>query len=82
MLPIKDTKEQHTKTKSEAKLENLSTALKKNLQRRKNIKTKDTTSQALSELQTMVKNYTDSTGEKISLVDELIKSRRLERDHE
>jgi len=41
-----------------------------------------TPNQALAELQAMVKNYTDSTGEKISLVDELIKSRRLEASHE
>ncbi|WP_032138869.1 MULTISPECIES: AbrB/MazE/SpoVT family DNA-binding domain-containing protein [Rickettsia] len=41
-----------------------------------------TPNQALAELQAMVKNYTDSTGERISLVDELIKSRRLEASHE
>ncbi|AFB31470.1 hypothetical protein ASQ44_02425 [Rickettsia rhipicephali] len=78
MSSTKDIKEAPKKAKSPAKFDNLSTALKKNLQRRKKVKTKDTTSQALSALQTIVKNYTDSTDEKISLVDELIKSRRLE----
>ncbi|MFA1688248.1 hypothetical protein ABVF33_01675 [Candidatus Rickettsia barbariae] len=71
-------KEAPKKVKSPAKFDNLSTALKKNLQRRKKVKTKDTTSQVLSALQTIVKNYTDSTDENISLVDELIKSRCLE----
>jgi bifunctional DNA-binding transcriptional regulator/antitoxin component of YhaV-PrlF toxin-antitoxin module len=39
-----------------------------------------TPNQALRKLQTKVKNYTDSTGEQISLVDELIAMRRLEVD--
>ncbi|BDU59625.1 hypothetical protein FLA4_00350 [Candidatus Rickettsia kotlanii] len=78
MSSTKDIKEAPKKVKSPAKFDNLSTALKKNLQRRKKVKTKDTTSQALSALQTIVKHYTDSTDEKISFVDELIKSRRLE----
>ncbi|EER22552.1 hypothetical protein REIS_1784 [Rickettsia endosymbiont of Ixodes scapularis] len=49
---------------------------------KKNIIYITTPNQALAELQAMVKNYTDSTGERISLVDELIKSRRLEASHE
>ncbi|MCC8468075.1 MAG: hypothetical protein LN589_05355 [Rickettsia endosymbiont of Eriopis connexa] len=81
MSSTEDTKEASKKAKPTAKFNNVSTALKKNLQRRKKVKTKDTTSQALSELQTIVKNYTDSTSEKASLVDELIKSRRLEADN-
>ncbi|MCX4084105.1 hypothetical protein N7281_04475 [Rickettsia hoogstraalii] len=82
MSSTEDTKEAPKKAKPTAKFNNLSTALKKNLQRRKKAKTKDTTSQALSELQTMVKNYTDSIKENISLTDELIKLRRLEAAHE
>ncbi len=39
-----------------------------------------TPNQALRKLQTKVKNYTDATGEQISLVDELIAMRRLEVD--
>lgn len=38
MLPPKDIKEQSTKTQKTSKLDNLSTALKKNLQRRKKVK--------------------------------------------
>ena len=41
-----------------------------------------TPNQALAKLQAKVKDYTDSTGEKISLVDELIKTRRAEAKHE
>lgn len=41
-----------------------------------------TPSQALAKLQAKVKDYTDSAGEKISLVDELIKTRRAEAKHE
>ncbi|KDO02771.1 AbrB/MazE/SpoVT family DNA-binding domain-containing protein [Rickettsia tamurae] len=52
------------------------------LHMKKNIIYITTPNQALAELQAMVKNYTDSTGERISLVDELIKSRRLEASHE
>ncbi|CEO17275.1 hypothetical protein RMONA_04450 [Rickettsia monacensis] len=52
------------------------------LHMKKNIIYITTPNQALAELQAMVKNYTDSTGERISLVDELIKSRRLEARHE
>ncbi|MEY4463792.1 MAG: hypothetical protein RLZZ81_763 [Pseudomonadota bacterium] len=82
MSSTEDTKEKPKKAKPAAKFNNLSTALKKNLQRRKNIKKKDTISKALAELQTIVKDYTDSTKENISLTDELIKLRRLEADHE
>ena len=39
-----------------------------------------TPNQALHKLQTKVKNYTNATGEHISLVDELIAMRRLEVD--
>lgn len=38
--------------------------------------------QTLSELQEKIKNYTDSKGKKISLADELIKSRCLEAENE
>ena len=41
-----------------------------------------TPNQALAKLQEKVKNYTDSKGKKISLADELIKSRRLEAKYE
>ncbi|AFC70086.1 hypothetical protein RAMDARK_1283 [Rickettsia amblyommatis str. Darkwater] len=44
MSSTKDIKEAPKKAKSSAKFDNLSTALKKNLQRRKKVKTKDTTS--------------------------------------
>ena len=84
MLPTRDIKEQTAKIKKTPKFDNLSTALKKNLQRRKKVKKEKnvTIRQSLTKLQAMVKDYTDSTGEKISLVDELIKSRRLESDNE
>jgi hypothetical protein len=39
-----------------------------------------TPDQALHKLQAKVKNYVDTTGEHISLVDELIAMRRLEVD--
>ncbi|HJD55842.1 MAG TPA: AbrB/MazE/SpoVT family DNA-binding domain-containing protein [Rickettsia endosymbiont of Pyrocoelia pectoralis] len=41
-----------------------------------------TPDQALTKLQEKVKNYTDSTGKKISLADELIRSRRIEAKYE
>ncbi len=41
-----------------------------------------TPNQALHKLQAKVKNYTDATGEHISLVDELIAIRRLEVNRE
>lgn len=41
-----------------------------------------TPNQALAKLQEKVKNYTDPTGTKISLADELIKSRRIEAKYE
>ena len=41
-----------------------------------------TPNQALHKLQAKVKNYTDTTGQHISLVDELIAMRRLEVDRE
>ena len=41
-----------------------------------------TPNQALHKLQAKVKNYTDTTGEHISLVDDLITLRRLEVDRE
>jgi|GEM_PF-5394654 len=52
MSSTEDSKEQATKTKSETKLKNLSTALKKNLQRRKKaLKNKDDSiQQALTKL--------------------------------
>ncbi|MGX6960936.1 MAG: AbrB/MazE/SpoVT family DNA-binding domain-containing protein [Rickettsia endosymbiont of Pentastiridius leporinus] len=41
-----------------------------------------TPDQALTKLQEKVKNYTDSTGKKISLAEELIRSRRIEAKYE
>ena len=41
-----------------------------------------TPNQALHKLQEKVKNYTDTTGENISLVDELISTRRQEVERE